>query len=192
VGHALWVAAQWLIAPRCTALIRRKVHEQMAPLGAGRWLDVGCGPRPRCAGTLPGTLFGVDCAFDALREARQEGVIPVCASATALPFAAESFDGVVCFGLLHHLSEAEADAALLEMCRVTRPAGRVVLFDSVQSAFALHRPLAALLRAIDRGRHVRSEASLSSLLLRRGFHPGPRVTYSWTGLEGCWATLIRT
>ena len=171
-------------------MIRRRVREQMLPLGTGRWLDVGCGPRSRIAHLLSGTLFGVDFAEDRLREAQRESVLCVCASATALPFAAGNFDGVVCFGLLHHLNEADADAALAEMSRVTRSGGTILLHDNVSTRSALRRPLAALLRAIDRGCCIREEAALRRLLSRRGFSVEPRVTYSWTGLEACWATFV--
>jgi ubiquinone/menaquinone biosynthesis C-methylase UbiE len=191
MAHALWSAAQWMLAPRCGEMIRRQVREQMAPLGAGRWLDVGCGPRSRIANLLTGTLFGVDFAVNRLHETQRDSVLCVCASATALPFAAGSFDGVVCFGLLHHLNEADADAALVEMCRVTRPGGNILLHDNVSTRSALRRPLAALLRALDRGEHIREEVALRRLLSRRGFSVGPRATYSWTGLEACWATFVR-
>jgi SAM-dependent methyltransferase len=43
----------------------------------------------------------------------------------ALPFAAESFDAVVCKGALDHFDRPER--AIAEMARVTRPGGRVVL-----------------------------------------------------------------
>lgn len=189
MGHALWLAAQWILAPRFGATLRRTVLEQMAPLGVGRWLDVGCGPRSRIADTLPGTLVGIDCAMDRLRETRRDGVLCIGASATALPFAAGSFDGVVCFGLLHHLDKVDADCALAEMRRVTRPGGTLLLHDNVEPLSAVRRPLAALLRALDHGRHIREEVSLRQLLDGHGFSVGPRMTYSWTGLEACWASL---
>jgi ubiquinone/menaquinone biosynthesis C-methylase UbiE len=186
------MAAQWMLAPRFGSTLRRTVRAQMEPLGAGRWLDVGCGPRSGIARTLPGTLVGIDHAAELLRETQRDGVLCVCASATALPFTAESFDGVVCFGLLHHLNDAEGDAALAEMRRVTRAGGVVLVFDNVSPRSTAQRPLAALLRALDRGRHIRDENALHRLLDRNGFNPGPRLTYSWTGLEGRWATFVRT
>ena len=138
--HALWLAVQWMLAPRCGTMLRHTVHRQMAPLGIGRWLDVGCGPRSQIAGTLPGTVVGIDCAADMLLETQHDGVVGVCASATALPFAGESFDGVVSFGLLHHLSDADADKALAEMRRVVRPAGTILLLDNVSPTSNARRP----------------------------------------------------
>jgi ubiquinone/menaquinone biosynthesis C-methylase UbiE len=192
MGYALWLAVQWILAPRCVTLIRRTVREQMAPRGAGRWLDAGCGPRSRIAQTLPGTVVGIDCAAEMLRDTQRDGVICAGASATALPFTAKSFDGVVSIGLLHHLNDEDADMALTEMIRVTRPGGTLLLFDSVSPASTVRRPLATLLRLLDHGHYARSEATLRRLLDLHGFYIGRRVTYSWTGLEGCWAILIRS
>lgn len=187
MGHSLWVTAQWVVAPRHETTLRRMVREEMGRLGAGRWLDVGCGPRARVAQALPGTLIGIDSALEKLRDTQRDGVACVCATATALPFAEQSFDGVVSFGLLHHLNDLDVDTALSEMRRVARPDGIVLLFDSVNPESSIRRPLAALLRALDRGPYNREEDDLRRLLDRRGLHLGPRVTYSWLGLEGCWA-----
>lgn len=189
MGSALWLAAQWLLAPGFNPTIRRVVREQMAPLGSGRWLDVGCGPRSLVAQALPGTLVGIDSVTELLHETQRDGVVCVCASAAALPFAAASFDGVVCFGLLHHLNDTDADLALGEMCRVLRPDGSILLLDNVRPSSGVRRPLAVLLRSLDRGGYIRTEDALRRLLECRSFHLGPRFTYSWAGLEGCWAKL---
>ena len=57
-----------------------------------------------------------------LREGRASlgavGRVPVCASATALPLDAGTFDGALCFGLLHHLERGDAHPAFAEMRRV--------------------------------------------------------------------------
>jgi ubiquinone/menaquinone biosynthesis C-methylase UbiE len=189
MGHAVWEAVQRLLAPDYEAMLRRTVRDRLGAHGPGRWLDAGCGPRVYALQSLPGTLVGIDSAAAVLRTAQRNGVVCVCGSTTALPFAEESFDGVVCFGLLHHLSDEDADTSLTEMRRVTRPGGSVVLFDNVKPVSAIHRPLAALLRALDRGRNVRTEAEFRHLLAGHGFSIGPPITYAWAGLEGCWATL---
>ena len=107
------------------------------------------------------------------------------------PFADGIFNGIVCFGLLHHLSGKDPHAALAEMRRVASPRGAVVVFDNVNPRSTLRRPLAALLRMRDLGKHVRHAAEFRHLPIGHGFSVGPRITYAWTGLEGCWATLIR-
>lgn len=56
----------------------------------------------------------------------------------ALPFASQSFDAVICKGAIDHFDRPAA--AIAEMARVTRPAGRVVLaianFDSLACRIA--------------------------------------------------------
>jgi ubiquinone/menaquinone biosynthesis C-methylase UbiE len=188
--YALWLAMQFIIAPRYATMIRRIVRERMVPLKTGQWLDIGCGPRSVVAKSLSGTLIGVDCSVEMMHDTNRNGTIYVCGNATALPFATKSFDGILSFGLLHHLSDTDADRALGEMRRLIRPGGIVMIFDSVRPASVARRPLAALLRALDHGRYTRDEAALRRLLDRHGFHAGPRMTYSWTGLEELRAVVL--
>jgi SAM-dependent methyltransferase len=57
-------------------------------------------------------------------------------NATALHFADESFDVVVCLGLLEHLPPDARQQAVLQIARVTRPGGSVVLIvNNGASAF---------------------------------------------------------
>ena len=52
------------------------------------------------------------------------------ASGTALPFADGSFDLVMCVAVMHHIAAADAVRATLgEMVRVSRPGGRVLVWD---------------------------------------------------------------
>ena len=57
------------------------------------------------------------------------------ADAQALPFAAASFDRVLCAGVLYHVSDCER--ALLEMPRVLRAGGRAIV--STNGAYAMRR-----------------------------------------------------
>jgi SAM-dependent methyltransferase len=58
------------------------------------------------------------------------GVRAVQASGTELPFADGTFDLVYCVAVLHHVAEPGAvRATLREMVRVTRPGGRVLIWD---------------------------------------------------------------
>ena len=188
---ASWSAVQWLLAPGYCKLQLKLVQAHIGAIGQGRWLDVGCGPRHIGATRSPlpaGQLVGVDLA-PPLAPRLINGWLPACASADLLPFPDQIFDGVFCFGLLHHLDERQALMALAEMRRVLRPGGVALVFDAVTPRSALRRPLAALLRALDRGRYMRPESALHDLLGEKGFRPGPRMTYAWTGLEGCVGVL---
>jgi SAM-dependent methyltransferase len=72
---------------------------------------------------------------------RQSGhnVRVVCEDATAMSFPDESFDGAVCFTMLHHVpSAAMQDRLLSEVGRVLRPGGIFAGTDSLYSrAFRL-------------------------------------------------------
>lgn len=190
-AQALWAAAQWALAPGYRSLLARGLRAHFDRSRPGLWLDIGCGPRSMAAGVLPGRIVGVDVERAVLRDDPASGVQGVCASAAALPFAAQSFDGVVCFGLLHHLDDGEVRRALAEMRRVARPGATVLVFDAVRPRPPWRRPLAALLRALDRGRHLRTETALRRLLEEGGCAVGPAATYAWTGLEGSFATARR-
>jgi SAM-dependent methyltransferase len=54
----------------------------------------------------------------------------VRASGTDIPFPDDSFDLVLCVAVMHHIAEAGAvRETLAEMTRVTRPGGRIVVWD---------------------------------------------------------------
>ena len=92
-------------------------------------LDAGCGTGgnlewlARYAGG--GRIAGIDLIETALRFCRARGAARLAqASATALPFADESFDLVTSFDVLVQIPGAGADeAAIREMFRVLRPGG---------------------------------------------------------------------
>src|SRR4051794_20036845 len=78
-------------------------------------LDVGCGAGGWHAriGALGASIVGVDLMAGMLREARLAGATvsprPVFAQADAetLPFAAATFDRVLCAGVLYHVADCE-------------------------------------------------------------------------------------
>lgn len=100
----------------------------------GRVLDVGCG-----TGALAGRLadrgyqvVGVDPSEGMLEvmRARHPGLEAVAASGTSLPFGDDAFDLALTVAALHHVAEPEAVAQTLgEMTRVSRPAGRILVWD---------------------------------------------------------------
>ena len=145
----------------------------------GRALDVGCGPDSPLwsVGMKP---FGVDIALD---RARAFGPA-VVASAAALPFADGAFASVWSFGLLHHLPDDRARAALREMRRVTGAGGATVILDAVLPRRGWRRPLAWLLRRLDRGRWMRCQEALQALFDSPAAWRFERFTYARTGLEG--------
>jgi SAM-dependent methyltransferase len=105
--------------------------ELLGPTDCERILEVGCG-YGRISSSLVGAaqikLVGVDGSESMLQEWRQTltGDATGCrADAGQLPFKEESFDGVLCTGVLMHLQDQRL--ALAELCRVLRPGGRLVV-----------------------------------------------------------------
>lgn len=93
-------------------------------------LDVGCGKGRYC---LPLSknydLFGTDISITALRKLWEKAAgrnisLPLFhSSATHIPFKDESFDAVLCTGVLQHLLENERREAANEIARVLKTGG---------------------------------------------------------------------
>lgn len=112
------------VAAEVAALYRR-----LAPGGAERVLDLGCGTGyvggdlARDAGA-PGTLVALDLAHPMTRRGRVAGHPAVTGDADRLPFAAGSFDAVVSSLTLQWSNDLEA--TLRGVARVLRPGGLLV------------------------------------------------------------------
>jgi len=99
-------------------------------------LDVACGPGAFVLGVAPRVMFatGIDLTPEMLRQARQfqaekqiANAAFACADADHLPFPDASFDLVTCQQAFHHITKPEP--VLLEMVRVTKPQGRLLIID---------------------------------------------------------------
>lgn len=86
-------------------------------------LDVGCGYGDMLAESRAALRVGVDMNLAALHEARDRasGARFALGSVEHLPFASNSFDGVICSEVLEHLAHPQTLAD--EIVRVTRPGG---------------------------------------------------------------------
>ena len=172
-----------VLAPGNTRAFHAKFRDLLTRLPtAEHVLDVGCGPASWLfdLGLHP---VGVDVSLSYMQEYRGRGERAVVGSADALPFAAGSWDGVWSIGVLHHLPDAVAAAAVAEMLRVCRPGGYVVVLDAVMPRRAWGQPLAYAIRRLDRGRFVRSEDALRALFPAGVAWQFDRFTFAWTGLE---------
>ena len=87
-------------------------------------LDLGCGPRPyeSFLDENVDRWVGVDYPAGGHPPAKS---VDVFADAANLPFAAKSFDAVLCTQVLEHVCEPLQ--VLKEVCRVLKPGGRLVL-----------------------------------------------------------------
>ncbi len=181
----------------------RAAFELAGVLPGMRVLDVGCGRGEvllHCA--QPGAFAcGVDYAPAALRLAQQvvtsldpqaPGRIALGqANARQLPFANASFDRVMLFDVVEHLHPWELQAALLEVRRVLKPQGRLIIHTAPNVWYDRYAyPMVRLVRRlmgqgaqyprdprqflVDVNTHVHvNEQSLLSMrrvLRRAGFH----------------------
>jgi SAM-dependent methyltransferase len=134
---ALFVRTLDWITPLWRAM-RTRTYDLLEVREGHHILDAGCGTGEAALelGRLvggAGWVFGVDRSATIVGEAerRAEGTgLPVeyrLADICQLPFADASFDGCRAERVLTHLGDPER--ALAELCRVTRPGGRVVVAD---------------------------------------------------------------
>jgi SAM-dependent methyltransferase len=115
----------------------------VAETGARRWLDLACGPG-RTLEALPPRAVGVDLSLAMLELGRDRaqgaGAAFVAADAATLPFAAGSFEGVLCLRFLHHLTEPVRRSVLAEARRVAT-GWLVFSFPTSRTVRALSRRL---------------------------------------------------
>lgn len=109
--------------------------EEKVPPGS-RVLDAGCGNgRYLLPLSKKYDAVGIDVAMNALSESRSylgrsgRNAECIASTLTALPFSDNSFDAVVCYGVMQHLFENERKLAAEEIRRVLKPSG--ILFIEV-------------------------------------------------------------
>ncbi len=146
------LAESWdtLPGPPDKSLRVARFCQAACPDPCGRILDAGAGTgllAPHLLGRGNGRvqLIELDFAVSMLRQSRRKhgeaGIARVCADALRLPFAALTFDAVLCFGILPHLGETTP--AVAELWRVVRPGGILAVGHTMGSAElnALHQGL---------------------------------------------------
>jgi SAM-dependent methyltransferase len=179
----VYALAQKLLAPGAEHALTHHIREMLSSLPIGDpLLDLGCGPQSwlSCLGLTP---VGLDLNSSYMKAYQNLGGSGIVATAAKVPFRDESFVGVWSIGLLHHLPDDIARAALTEAIRVCRPCGYVVILDAVVPPSVWRRPLAAFIRRLDRGAFMRSEEAIWALLPGRDKWNSTRFTYAATGLE---------
>ena len=130
----------WLLTLGRERRFRRTMLSFAEPRPGESVLDVGCGTGALAIAAkdlvgADGSVSGVDASPEMIQRARMKasraGLMVDFreGSAEALPFADESFDVVLSTVMLHHLPKTVRAAAVLEMRRVARPNGRVLLID---------------------------------------------------------------
>jgi SAM-dependent methyltransferase len=100
----------------------------------GLTLDVGCGTGQLAAAVREAgyDVVGLDYSRGMLQVMRQirPGIQGVAASSTHIPFPDNTFSLTYCVAVMHHVADIWAvRKTLLEMVRVTRPGGHILIWD---------------------------------------------------------------
>jgi len=142
-----------------------------------RVLDIGCGPADILA-HLPADIqyYGYDLderyiASASARYTARQAVFEV-GGVSANTIDRGEFDVVISLGVLHHLSDDQAENVFASAFRALRPGGRIVTLDGAYVRG--QNPVARLLLMVDRGRYVRSVDSY--LGFARHYFPDARAT----------------
>lgn len=165
--------SRWLSKPAVSMVLRKTVelnfHTQkklitqyFLPMSAGdRVLDIGCGSGEFSSLFPPHQYVGIDVDKENLAYARKRFAGEFLhADATRLPFPDASFSHVLIMGMLHHLNDADAAAALGEAARVVKPKGLILIMEDTVSA----RPLTRVLHRIDQGAFIRTYEEWKTLI----------------------------
>jgi SAM-dependent methyltransferase len=107
---------------------RFQMVQRWVPLADRRLLDVGCGVGMYTAAFLRETpyVYGVEIEVDRALEARGRTAAVIQSPGERLPFSDAAFDVVFSHEVLEHV--ADDRACVVEMARVTRPGGHIVIF----------------------------------------------------------------
>jgi SAM-dependent methyltransferase len=147
-----------------------------------RVLDAGCGLGENTIVLAQfvgpsGSAVGVDLSSHLIERARQRAAPSLhagykVADLAKLPFEAETFDAVYCERVFQHLQDP--DAVMAELCRMLRPAGRLVVVDIDHSRTARDADDAELADLFDELALItvanpRSGRELRSRMVRAGF-----------------------
>lgn len=141
--------------------LERTIADRLGVRPGGHYLDVGCGTGDDARGMAGlvgagGEVVGIDSSEAMIVEARERSRssgLPVTfqqGDAHHLEFVADTFDGCRARRVLQHLPDPQQ--AVAEMTRVTRPDGRVVVFEPDWETLVLDAADRAVTRAVVRQR----------------------------------------
>lgn len=131
-GHRLWSSSYDSTPNALLALDRRILSGWLGPLAGLSVVDIGCGTGRwvQYARAQKAHALGFDACYEMLQRAAAKTLARGClaaADASSLPVPSGVADVVICSLCLNYLQGPLP--AILEMSRITRPGGRIVISD---------------------------------------------------------------
>ena len=144
--------------------IRRTIREYLPKSEDQRVLDIACGPGAFSVLFDADVYVGVDINQRYIEYAQRQykGTFHVM-DARHIDFSDDSFDGVLVYGLLHHLDDDDAREVLKGVARVLKPSGRALIIEDVPSESRLN-VVGHLLHRIENGHFIRSAEEYRTLM----------------------------
>ena len=178
-----------------------EIEAAVRGMAGARVLDLGCGGGHVSYRAAPHVAEVVACDLSeemlaaVAATAAERGLRNIAtrrAAAEALPFAAASFDAVLCRFTLHHWQDMEA--GLREARRVLRPGGLAVLVDTVSPADRVQDSHLQAVELLRDASHVRNYAvaELVAAFGRAGFAVAAMTPRRLRMEFGSWTARTRT
>ncbi|PIQ69049.1 MAG: hypothetical protein COV91_00985 [Candidatus Taylorbacteria bacterium CG11_big_fil_rev_8_21_14_0_20_46_11] len=141
---------------------KKVISKYFAYQGNETVLDIGCGtgefsPLLRDEGYTGLDITEANIAYASRHYPKKKFVV---GDARKFSFGDNSFDGVLVIGVLHHISDEDCLEVFGEIRRVLKNGGKLVIMeDTVYKSM-----VSKLLRALDRGNHIRTFSAWKELL----------------------------
>ena len=148
-------------------VIRQTIRTHLEPSPERKVLDVACGPGAFSDLFPAGSYSGIDLnpKYIAYARTKYHGRFEV-QDATKIDFPENSFDDVLVYGLLHHLSDEDVDAVLSGIRRVLRPGGRALIIEDIPTESRLNL-IGHLLHWMENGHFIRPAPHYRALIDQR-------------------------
>lgn len=145
-------------------VIRKTIRTYLSGEPDRRVLDIACGPGAFSDLFSDARYSGIDInpRYVAYAKKNYRGDFSV-QDARSLDFPDHSFDDVLVFGLLHHLSDEDASAVLRTIRRVLKPEGRALLIEDIPTESRLNLA-GRLLHWAENGHYIRPADDYRRLL----------------------------
>jgi SAM-dependent methyltransferase len=171
----LWNTLRWVVEAGFQGE-RLAIARELRPWAGDsrRFLDFGCGTGEFAGEFPPQRYVGIDLSTTYLRFAgRHRPGSYLATSGEGLALAAGSFDAALVLGVLHHLPDEVAAAAMAELHRALRPGATALVMEDIPPPDRWN-VAGHLMHWLDRGGFIRGEADYRAI-----FGPGFAVKRSY-------------